>query len=91
MKIIYPVLAVSLMLFGRVASADVYDDCMADCDNKSSDCVAQITVVNDLEVEEAKAACDNTRSACRQRCDDSNTETLEKQKENAKEKEDSKE
>jgi hypothetical protein len=74
-----------MMLAGQVASADVFDDCMADCDKELSDCVAQITVVNELEVEEAKAVCENSRSECQQKCNNSSTQTLEKQKDDTKE------
>ena len=70
-RAIYVVALSIILLVGRLASADDYDDCVATCDKGHADCVAKASqFVNDIEVQDAKELCNNSFSGCRPACDE---------------------
>lgn len=59
----------ALALSGSLAFADEAEECDANCAAQHKACVAKAKeFVNDIEVQDATAACDAAVSACRQAC-----------------------
>lgn len=64
------VLTVLLLVFsGQSAGADAYEECKSACDSGFSACMAGITVVNDIEIQEAKSQCENESAQCNAKCE----------------------
>lgn len=62
LKIFLVALAGLMLLTGQCASAE---ESPANCDQDFAECMARITSVNDIEVNDANAACKQSRNVCR--------------------------
>jgi hypothetical protein len=63
-KIFFVALAGVVLLTGQRAFAE---ESMSKCTQDFTECLARITVVNDLEVSDAKAACKQAYQACKKK------------------------
>ena len=65
-----------LLLNGRPAFAESneerMEECWHQCDESHGRCVVGITAVNDLEISDAKLACDSARKDCHENCNEPN-------------------
>jgi hypothetical protein len=59
------VLSAMLLLVGQFSFAEDYPALKVDCEKEYSDCVARITAVNDIEVQDLTKTCNNERLDCR--------------------------
>jgi hypothetical protein len=75
--------AAMMLLMVQPAAADYLDDCQASCGKKLEQCFASIDKVNDIEIQDMKAACENTRSDCNHYCDDRGEDPYKEEKEKA--------
>lgn len=62
---VYIVVVLSVLLVGRFSYAEDYSALKVDCEKEYSDCVARITAVNDIEVQDLTKVCNNERLECR--------------------------
>ncbi|MBJ6727290.1 hypothetical protein [Geomesophilobacter sediminis] len=59
----------TLLLFSaRIAAADDYDDCRAECTKAETACVDAITLYDETGVKEAKQACSAEHVQCDRKC-----------------------
>lgn len=76
-KSLFFVLLVTQLLIGQLVSADEYESCMDKCSGDFQSCMGGITVVNDIEIQDAKSQCDNTNTQCVTVCQENHTKAQE--------------
>jgi hypothetical protein len=67
------VTAVALALLccsATLASADSYDDCLADCSAVQTQCEEGITLYDPTGIQKAKQVCANDFAVCKKKCHD---------------------
>jgi hypothetical protein len=69
-KLIFIAMA-GLLLTAQLAAAEDYDACVEKTEKVFNECMAKTAnLINDVEIQDAKDACENTLQSTRRVCDD---------------------
>ncbi|HEY5513440.1 MAG TPA: hypothetical protein VIK40_07335 [Geomonas sp.] len=69
MKKILVLVAGIVILMAQSAVADEFEVCQGNCTKKSDECLSRISSPNDIEIQDLRRACRETKSVCDHYCD----------------------